>query len=72
MKYDPKTGVLCFSLALRELKRNQRMTRLGWSNPHVWVQYLDGVLMQHLPPDELFPWFPVQADLMAEDWVQLT
>lgn len=70
MKYDPSTGRMCFSHALKELKRGQRVSRLGWTEPQA-VRVKDGVLMTQLATDEEFPWFPVQADLLAEDWVQL-
>lgn len=71
MKYDPVSGELCFSIALRELKRGQRFTRVAWQEAQS-VSLLDGVLTMHLNDDgEFFPWFPVQADLLAEDWIQL-
>lgn len=70
MKYDPTTGELCFSTALVELKRGQRVTRSHWSVAHP-VSLTDGVLMIRLSDEEFFPWFPTQADLLAEDWIQL-
>ena len=70
MKYDPANGQMCFSNALKELKRGQRVARLGWAEPQE-LRVEDGVLVTRLATDEEFPWFPVQADLLAEDWVQL-
>lgn len=70
MKYDPVSGELCFSIALRELKRGQHFTRVAWQEAQS-VSLLDGVLTVRLNDDESFPWFPVQADLLAEDWIQL-
>lgn len=69
MKYDPVTGHLCFAKAIDELKRGQRFTRVAWQEAQA-VSLLAGVLTVHLN-DERFPWFPVQADLLAEDWIQL-
>lgn len=70
MKYDPETGLLCFSTALVELKRGQCVTRSDWPVAHP-VSLTDGVLMIRLSDEEIFPWFPTQADLLAEDWIQL-
>lgn len=70
MKYDPETGELCFAKALDEIKRGQRVTRAGWSQAQE-VSLLNGDLMVRLNDEELFPWFPTQADLLAEDWIQL-
>lgn len=71
MKYDPTTGLLCFSLALRELKRGQRVARMCWAGQQS-VAFIEGALLVFLPDNERFPWFPTQADVLAEDWVQLT
>lgn len=70
MKYDPTTGELCFAVALDELKRGQCVTRTSWSVAHP-VSLTEGALMIRLSDEEFFPWFPTQADLLAEDWIQL-
>lgn len=70
MKYDPANGHMCFSRALMELKRGQRVKRLGWTDLQE-ISLTDGLLAARLDTTEVFPWFPVQADLLAEDWVQL-
>lgn len=83
MSYDPDTGTVDFGGALSELKRGQRMARLGWNGKGLWIelQRPDAHSKMTLPylflnyptdsvntPGARVPWLASQTDLLAEDW----
>lgn len=80
MKYDPVSGCVDFPLALDQIKRGERMTRLGWNGRGMYIalQRPDGnskmsqpYLYMKTAMGEFVPWAASQADLLSEDWVNV-
>lgn len=80
MKYDPVSGCVDFGLALDQLTRGERMTRLGWNGKGMYIalQGPDGNSKMSLPyiymkttKGDLIPWVASQADILADDWVNV-
>jgi len=66
-----------FSVALRELKYGNRLTREGWNGANQWVeiQFPDEHSKMTLPyffittvQGDRVPWLASQSDLLANDW----
>lgn len=69
--YDPTTGHLCFSEALKYLKGSRPVARASWKgSAQLWCVF--GELMLFIPNGDshtaLF-WTPSSQDVLAEDWV---
>ena len=63
--------------AVAELWRGQRVTRVGWNRPNLWValHQPDAVSLMTLPflflatpGGDFIPWTCSQSDLLASDW----
>jgi len=76
-----------FSGALRLLKGGNKMARLGWSSPNMWIMLVatpsvssvkEAVLIKPKPfivmrtkDGDFAVWFPSICDILAEDWVMI-
>lgn len=67
-----------FGLAVRHLKRGNRITRQGWNGKNMWVeiQQPDDYSKMTLPyiymktvNGDLVPWLASQTDILADDWL---
>ncbi len=70
VKYDPATGEMCFSNALIEIKRGNRVARKEWVN--LWLYQYDGQILvgdSLRPRERKVPWSPWTDEILAEDWV---
>jgi hypothetical protein len=78
MAYDPTTGAVDFGLAITELKRGERMTRLGWSGRGMWIALQEPTKLSKMTRPYIFmktvdgdlvPWVASQTDILATDWI---
>lgn len=78
--YDPSTGTVDFGIAITELKRGQRMARLGWSGKGMWVALQQPTKLSKMTApylymktadNDLVPWLASQTDLLATDWINV-
>lgn len=73
--------MLSFGEALSAIKFGRRVTRVGWSNPELWLRLyrpenMDPCILVHHPPHVLdvmregpqYLWHPSHSDLLADDW----
>jgi hypothetical protein len=68
-----------FSGALKFLKAGQRMKRLGWSSPGMWIELYTPeskyspvtkpFFIMYTKTGDYAVWFPSICDLLADDWV---
>ena len=67
-----------FSWALIELKKGQKLTRLGWNGKNQWIEIqepddhskmtLPYIFITTVQGDRV-PWLASQTDMLSEDWV---
>ncbi len=69
-----------FSEALSLLKKFYKLTRTGWNKQGMWIAYqapdedrdmTQPYLYLCVDVDHKIPWTPSQADLIANDWVEI-
>ncbi len=75
----PKNDTFDFSHALYLIRRDKKVTRVGWNGKGQWiaVQYPDSFSKMTLPyiyfytvHGHVVPWCPSQSDLLATDWIE--
>ena len=74
--YDPMTGHVDFSGALKMLREGRRITRAGWNGRGMWIRIFDILdwdpfIVMHNTKGDLVPWTASQTDLLATDWVEV-
>ncbi len=72
--------IVSFESALTMLKKNKKMSRLGWNGPGQHVEMVTPDLLSNISRPYLciqnaqgdrLPWLPSQMDILATDWVEM-
>jgi hypothetical protein len=65
-----------FGKAIELLKKDYRVTRLGWNGKGMFLDLVTPIDEGHLPyiimktaDDKIVPWLASQSDVLAEDWI---
>jgi len=73
--YDPVTGDMDFSLALKSLKRGGTVARRKWGGSLcVYLNHLNTPVIEGyggMGQSISLPWEPWGEDIMAPDWVEV-
>lgn len=78
--YDPATGAVDFGKAIGELRRGERMTRMGWNGKGMWIalqrptemsKMTRPYIYMHTTDGHLVPWTASQTDILAADWINV-
>lgn len=75
-----------FGWAIEQLKAGKKVARQGWNGKGMWLLLFRWIEDTPVPPypyerlpfigmktadDKLVPWLASQADMLAEDWVEV-
>ena len=80
LHYDPATGHMCFSLALKSLKNGATVARKKWvsegakTHPQVYMSATSTksqLVLENTPRYNKILWDPWQEDLLATDWFEV-
>ena len=58
-----------FYTALKEVAHRQKIKRLSWEDPDIYVDLQEGVLSIHNDGSSADAWIISMSDLKAEDWI---